>query len=254
MNKQWPTKLPLLCLVSISAKPFLDNQIGIRFWDFWEVLTEIIPRLFYELFWKMTFFICKLLLGNNISWKIIWSHCLTYVLTLGYQLKTWSHLDKRGGGGGERVRGWWPFGPADLPNPHPGRPSSFSTYILLSPKLPSCSTAKEKTELSSLRKNIVERTRVAATNCINIWVEKNIWGKKYLREGKGFSNIIISEKIFFLCSFPTSQGVDLQACSLDHIFDNLLEWHLFRGRLLLQFLPPHDFGHETSLSCGGGGG
>ena len=51
---------------------------------------------------------------------------------------------------------------------------------------------------------------------------------------------------------PTSQGVDLQAGPLDHILDNLLEWHFFRGRLLLQFLPPHDFGHETLISEVGG--
>ena len=68
----------------------------------------------------------------------------------------------------------------------------------------------------------------------------------------GFSNIIVSENMSHVSLLPTSQGVDLQAGPLDHILDNLLEWHFFRGRLLLQFLPPHDFGHETLISEVGG--
>ena len=88
---------------------------------------------------------------NVISWKRIWSlSMLDICSSFGLSLKTWSHLDKSWG---ERVRGWWPFGPA-LPNPRPGR-HSFSTHIL-STKITLLRPAKEKTELSSARANIVQ--------------------------------------------------------------------------------------------------
>ena len=119
------------------------------------------------------------------------------------------------------------------PKSRPSQPAHFQP-IFFPPKLPCC-PAKEKTELSSARGNIVEERTGAASDGLY----------QYLGKGSGYfqtSSFPRKSPIFLL---PTSQSVDLQSGPLYHILDNLLEWHFFRGRLLLQFLPPHDFGHET---------